>query len=122
MKILIDEDLPTALKKHFGNRHEVFHVEDVGLKGTPNGELFRLIAGDYDVLVTADKNQRFQQNMAIHDIAVILLRPARKVLEQLIPLVPAVLAAIPDAPRHAVTIVEPDVEPYVAWVDGAPAR
>ncbi len=113
MKILIDEDLPVQLKGHFGDEHEVTHVEDIGLKGTPNGSLFREISGVYDVLVTADKNQRFEQNLSLHDIAVILVRPERKVIEHLVALMPAVLAAIPSASRSAVTVIEPGREPFV---------
>jgi predicted nuclease of predicted toxin-antitoxin system len=112
VKVLVDEDLPTQLKPHFAD-HEVDHVVDVGLAGTLNGELFARISGVYDVVVTADKNQRFQQNLARHDIAVILLRPKRKVLADLVALMPAVLAANPSAPKHTVTIIEPGREPYI---------
>lgn len=113
MKVLIDEDLPVQLKGYFGDEHEVSHVEDIGLKGIPNGSLFREISGVYDVLVSADKSQRFQQNLALHDIALILVRPERKVIEHLVALMPAILAAIPTAPRRAVTVIEPIREPFV---------
>lgn len=49
-----------------------------------------------------------QQNLALFDLAIIQLRPRLKVIEQLLPLIPKALAAIPTVPKHEVTLIEPD--------------
>jgi hypothetical protein len=39
-------------------------VEMAGLKGVKNGKLIKAAEGLYDVLITADKNLRYQQDLA----------------------------------------------------------
>jgi predicted nuclease of predicted toxin-antitoxin system len=64
MRILLDENVPRELAPDFrAGGHEVVHVEDVGLKGTKNGELLSYASGTADVLVTADANLGFQQHL-----------------------------------------------------------
>lgn len=109
MKVILDEDIPRELTWRFREGgHEVAHVEDLGWKGITNGELLARISGAYDVLVTGDTNMPYQQNLAKFDIAIVQLHPDLKVVEQLIPLASAALDAFPSAPRHAVTVIEPN--------------
>jgi predicted nuclease of predicted toxin-antitoxin system len=113
MKLILDEDLPHDLLKAFkGTDHEVVHVEDLGWKGIRNGDLLRRISGTYDALITGDTNMRYQQNLARYDVAIVVLQPRVKVLEQLLALIPATLAAIPKVPKGEATIIAVD--------DGAP--
>lgn len=73
MKLLIDENLPKVLKQHLA-AHEVYTVRDMGWQGKKNGELMALmIAEQFDVLLTFDKNLRFQQNFAKYPMAVLVL-------------------------------------------------
>lgn len=44
-----------------------------GLGRDQNGQLLRLVAADFDIFITSDKNLRYQQNLAAFDLAVILL-------------------------------------------------
>jgi hypothetical protein len=46
------------------------------------------------VLVTGDRNLQFQQNLAKRQLGVVVLRGASNALEDLVPLVPAAIAAI----------------------------
>jgi len=39
-----------------------------------NGQLLRRAAADFDVFITIDRHIESQQNLAAHDIAVVLLR------------------------------------------------
>ena len=97
MRILLDEDLPSALVSHFRRGgYEVAHVEGLGWEGVTNSQLLRRASGAYDVLVTGDANMPSQQNLARFDFAIVQLRPRRKVIDQLVALVPRALAAIPD--------------------------
>jgi predicted nuclease of predicted toxin-antitoxin system len=94
MKLLLDECAPKRLKRDFPG-HEVFTVEEAGLKGLKNGELLRVASTRFDVLITVDQKMPFQQNVAMHSIAIVILlvRPNRypelklmapKVLESLV--------------------------------------
>lgn len=52
MKLLLDECTPRRLKRDFAG-HQVFTVDDVGLKGVKNGELLRAaVDKGFDVLIT----------------------------------------------------------------------
>jgi hypothetical protein len=49
----------------------------------------------FEVFVTADQNPEFQQNLAGSSLLVMVLVARRNALEDLLPLVPGLLAAIP---------------------------
>lgn len=106
MRVVIDEDIPASLtpRSRVGD-HTVNHVEDLGLKGKHNGVLLAAISGTADILVTGDTNLGHQQNLKKFDLAIILVRPSRLVVDQIIPLVPDVIAAFATAKRHAVTTI-----------------
>ncbi len=55
MKMLIDECLPRKLKHELPG-HEVRTVPEMGWAGKKNGELLRLMSGQFDVFVTIDRN------------------------------------------------------------------
>lgn len=109
MRLIFDEDLPSDLLPHFESEgHEVVHVEELGWKGIRNSELLARTSAEYDVLITGDTNMRYQQNLARYQIAVVVLQPRVKVLEQLIALVPDALAKLPVAPVGQATIIRPE--------------
>jgi len=63
MRILIDEFLPARLKNSFVQLgHDCKTVQDVGITNKKNGELLCLADGEWDVLLTNDRNIKFQQN------------------------------------------------------------
>jgi predicted nuclease of predicted toxin-antitoxin system len=106
VRVVIDEDIPASLTPRFRvGGHTANHVEDLGLKGKHNGVLLAAISGSADILVTGDTNLGHQQNLKKFDIAVILVRPSRLVVDQIIPLIPDVIAAFATAKRHAVTTI-----------------
>jgi len=72
MRILSDECSPKPLAAALKN-FEVFTVEAAGLKGLKNGELLAEADKRYDVLITADKNLRYRQNLIGRHIAIIEL-------------------------------------------------
>jgi hypothetical protein len=73
MRIALDENLPRPLMRIFGTGHQVTTVQDLGLAGLANGALLAWLEGNYDVFVTADKNLRYQQNLAGRSLAIVEL-------------------------------------------------
>ena len=73
MRIVLDENLPRPMGRFFGPEHQVVTVQELGLAGTLNGALLSLLEGNHDVLVTADKNLRYQQNLAGRVLAIVEL-------------------------------------------------
>ncbi|MBW4630739.1 MAG: DUF5615 family PIN-like protein [Iphinoe sp. HA4291-MV1] len=83
MKIILDENLPRALKRYLSG-YEVTTVQEQGWAGVKNGELMARIDGVYDVFLTSDKNLKYQQNLTEQSIAIIELPTNRlKLLETL---------------------------------------
>ena len=73
MRIVLDEKLPRPLRRVFGPEHQVATVQELGLAGTSNDALLAQLEGGFDVFVTADKNLRYQQNLAGRTLAIVEL-------------------------------------------------
>lgn len=70
---MLDENLPKRLKEVL-LPHQVYTVRDMGWNGIKNGELLKkMLANNFDVLITFDRNLRYQQNFSIFTIPVIVL-------------------------------------------------
>ena len=72
MKILFDENVPRPLKQ-FLSEHEVVTVQDAGWTGLGNGDIIKNAENNFDIFVLADKNLRYQQNLANRNIAIVEL-------------------------------------------------
>jgi len=95
MKLLIDECLPRRLKFLFiEGGHECKTVLEAGFSGKQNGELLSLAERTFDVLITIDRNIRYQQNIAGREIAILIIRVASNDLDDIRPQVPHALAAL----------------------------
>lgn len=95
MRVLLDEQLPRQLAPELTG-HEVRTVQQQGWAGLTNGELLRRGAGEgFQLFVTADQSLEFQQNLARTELGVVVLVAASNALEDLLPLVPRLLDAIP---------------------------
>lgn len=93
MRVLLDESLPKKLGFALLG-HEVRTVQYCGWAGLKNGELLRIASHAFDVLITGDKNLKFQQNLDALPIAVIVVSACNNRLESLLPYVPAILTAL----------------------------
>ena len=73
MKVLFDHNVPKKLR-HSLRDHSVSTTYEMGWAELKNGELLRAaeVAG-FAVLVTADKNLSFQQNLRDKEIALVIL-------------------------------------------------
>jgi hypothetical protein len=89
--VILDENIPRKLGTRLSG-HRVTTVPEQGWGGVKNGRLMTLIDGSYDVFVIADKNLRYQQNLAGRKISIIEV-PFND-SEKLLPLTPEILLAI----------------------------
>ncbi|MBD2756977.1 hypothetical protein [Spirosoma validum] len=105
MKLLIDENLPKALKLYFPE-NELFTVRDMGWRSKKNGELLALmLAESFDVLVTFDKNLRFQQNFAKYPLAVLVLNAWGNSIPFLEPLLPKMREVLRESLPLGATVI-----------------
>jgi hypothetical protein len=94
MKILLDECLPLDFRHSFPS-DDAHTAQWAGLKGKKNGVLLRAAeVGGYDVLLTVDQGMPHQQFFADQRLLIILVRPRTNQLEDLLPLVSAILQAL----------------------------
>jgi hypothetical protein len=93
VRVLLDESIPIDFALDLRGL-EAQTVIGLGWAGLKNGALLRQAAGQFQVLITMDKNLRFQQNLAAHAIVVVLIRARSNRIADLRPLVPQILAAV----------------------------
>jgi hypothetical protein len=96
LKILLDECTPRIVKKRLP-QFVIQTVQEMGWAGIKNGKLLRLAEGQFDVMISTDKNLPYQQNLSGKSLAVIIL-PSNKV--------PIVVQLLPTL-EQALQIVQP---------------
>lgn len=96
MKIILDECLPKRLGRHLSG-HDVTTVHGEGLSGLGNGKLLSAIQDRFDAFITIDANLEYQQALRDRPIAIIVVKAASNRLDDLLPLVPGILAALSTA-------------------------
>ena len=104
MRVLLDECVPRALRNDIPD-HEVQTVAEVGWAGVKNGELLRLAATAFDILITVDRNLEYQQSFKGVSLAVIVIHASSNDIIALRPLMRAVLDLIRQAKPGVVTPV-----------------
>ena len=93
MKLLLDECVTRYLKPEFAG-HDVYTVDEAGLKGLKNGDLLRAASGKFDVLITVDGSLPYQQNLPLFGLAVLIPAAGSNALRALKPLIPQALRAL----------------------------
>ena len=94
MRVILDECVPRPLKRYVAG-HEVTTAQERGWAGLKNGPLLRLMReAGVGAFVTTDRNLEYQQNVAAAGFAVVVLVAVTNTLEDLLPLVPALLEAL----------------------------
>jgi predicted nuclease of predicted toxin-antitoxin system len=95
MKILIDECLPAALKENLtALGHECQSVRQAGFGSKKNGELLTLAEGRWNVLLTSDRNIKYQQNMTGRSLSILILCAKSNRMKDSLPLLPACAQAL----------------------------
>jgi predicted nuclease of predicted toxin-antitoxin system len=108
MKILIDECLPDELKENilaFG--HGCQTTREAGFGSKQNGELLTVAEGRWDVLLTSDRNIKYQQNMTGRKISILILRAKSNRMKDLLPLMPDCEKALLSIPVGRIVEVGP---------------
>ncbi len=95
MKILLDENLDWRLQRELPG-HEVKSVALIGWAGLKNGALLSKAEKEFEVLITMDSNMVHQQNLPKYQIAVVALKARTNRLMNTQPLMPKVVAILPD--------------------------
>ena len=93
MRVPLDESIPIDFAREVRELGAAT-VIGLGWAGLKNGALLRQAVGQFAVHVTMDKNLQFQQNVAAHAIAVVLIRARSNRIDDLRPLVPQIMAAV----------------------------
>ena len=105
MRILVDESLPRQLVPLLVG-HDARMVQAEGWSAVQNGELLRrAAAAGYDVFVTPDRKLEYQQHIPRVGVAVVVVRAHTNRIEDLRPLVPALLQVLPSLLAGTVTHV-----------------
>lgn len=105
MRILLDECVPRPLAEQLGG-FDVTTVVDEGWAGYKNGDLLSAMrSAGFTVLVTTDRNLRYQQNLREMGIAVLVLIAHTNRMRDLLPLVPALVANLSNVKIGHVTHV-----------------
>ncbi len=94
MKILLDECLPVAIRRHLPG-HDVYTVGYLGWKGTHNGALLALAASHgFEAFITVDRNLQYQQSSSTLPLPVIVLESKRIGMKDLLVLLPSLLQVL----------------------------
>ena len=92
-RVLLDNCVPRRLAKTI-HGHAVVHAQDIGWERLSDGDLLEAAAEQFDAIVTVDKNLRHQQVLIGRPFALIVLGGKDTKIKDLLPLVPALLAAL----------------------------
>lgn len=104
MRILFDQATPVPLRPYLVG-HTVRTAAEEGWDRLRNGDLLSVAeAAGFDLLLTTDRNMQYQQNLAGHKIAVVIL--SRQQWPQLQPHVQLVIDALSAARPGSFTEVE----------------
>jgi predicted nuclease of predicted toxin-antitoxin system len=82
MRILLDNCVKKELLSAFEG-YDALHVADIGWSASTNGELLRSAAKEFDLLVTVDKNMRFQRSLKGLELRVAILDVRSNMIEEL---------------------------------------
>jgi len=103
VRILLDEGVPDVIQKRLKNL-SISTIEEMGWRGVKNGALLDLMAGEFQLIITTDKNIPFQQNLLRRQISAIVLPTNRvRILILLLPKIESAIATI--APGQFVEIM-----------------
>jgi hypothetical protein len=114
MRILFDHGTPSGIAKALAG-HEVTEAIDRGWDRISNGELLKLAEeAGFDLLLTTDKNLRYQQNLSGRKIALVVLGSSPWHLVRLH--IAEIVAAINAAPPGSYVEVEIPLPPKPPFV------
>ena len=81
-------------------------VQEEGWAGFENGNLLRRASETFDVLITADQRLRYQQNIGLFEIGVVVIETADTTLGNLRRFLPEIRIAIENVTSGTVVVVK----------------
>ena len=104
MKLLLDESVPRHLASSFPKSSRMYTVQEMGWRGTGNGLLLSMAAGeDFDAFITVDRGIERQQNMRDLPPPTIMMLLALAIdCAELPPLVPGVMDVLTGHPQASI--------------------
>ena len=93
MKLLLDECVTRYVKSDFVG-HDVFTVDDAGLKGFQNGDLLRAASAEFDAIITVDRRLPREHDLTTFKLAILVLVARSNRYDDLKPLIPRALDAL----------------------------
>jgi hypothetical protein len=102
--LLLDENVPRQLAPLFRDTFEVKVIHDTPWVGLSNGELFSAASGQIDVLLTCDRNIKYQQNVVSLSFGIVVFIARSNRIGDLLPLVAQARQAI--AQVQAAEVIE----------------
>ncbi len=93
MRVLLDACVPQRISHHLPG-HEVRTAQGLGWGDLNDGPLLDAMAGAFDVLLTVDQRLPQQQQARSKAVGIIVLRARTNRLQDLLPLMTAVLSAL----------------------------
>ncbi len=105
-RILLDNNLDHRFGRLlFG--HEVVHARRQGWAELRNGDLVSAAEREnFDVLITGDKNLRYQQNLKGRRLSIVTLNSRLISMRHIAPLAPAVIQALVDLAEGAFVTID----------------
>lgn len=101
-RVLLDENLDRRLKNYFSSELDVTSVPSLGWQSKKNGELLAAMKEEgMDVLLTSDRNLRFQQNLDESGVQVVIILAFDNRLKALINSIEKIEAGILALPATA---------------------
>jgi len=106
--VLFDKNIPWGLRRHLAG-YTVRTTEDEGWSGLSNGDLLSAAErAGFEVMLTADRRIRYQQNLAGRRLALIVLSsPAWPVVKDYIPAIKAAVDAATPGSYQEVDLPRP---------------
>lgn len=112
MRVLLDNNVNRRLSRLIKG-HEVIHAREMGWAELRNGDLIAAAEADgFDVMITADKQMRHQQNLSGRKLSIVVLNSLFMTWPQIVPLAPQVQAALDGGMDKGSFIISPNKEPF----------
>jgi hypothetical protein len=93
VRVLLDSCVPKGLLRSLAG-HEVRTAPGMGGGDLDNGDLLDAMEGHFDALLIVDRRLPLQQHIRGRSFGIVVLRTKSNRLADLVPLVPALLAAL----------------------------
>ena len=113
MIVLLDENLLSRkLKQPFLARsYDVFNVDDMGWRGFKDKEILNIAENyPFNIFITADKNLRYQQNLAGKNLRIVVLATRSTRPDYLLPLMERISEVMISFPAGVVMSINDSCE------------